>query len=179
MDMFNGPFLPIRKENILNLLSKSVATITATEISNVRHMFDSLSNMFDGFQSTHLRTSEFPSCGAYVSPEEPFVTDPGNSEKYVDGQVVLEHVPLTGQFIKLRNVLKGFLEMSGVLSTILEFVDKVNSDQSGKVENLMQASLWQDKILPLFHSKTVLPVSSTLTIMKPTRSWGVTQVCTV
>ncbi|KAK3932764.1 LOW QUALITY PROTEIN: Glutamate racemase 2 [Frankliniella fusca] len=110
-------------------------------------------------------------CGSYVPPE-PFVIGQALIEKNIEGNVVMEPTTLTGQFIPTRKVLKGFLELPGVLSTILQYMEKLESDTSGRVENILQGTLWKEKIKPKFEGKIVLPIVFKFDDYEPNKSLG-------
>ena len=151
-----GPFLSILKQNVLDVFSAHGAHAQTSK--HVSRMFDSLTDMFDGFHTTYLRLKEFQSCGAFIPPE-PFVIGQALNETTVNGETVMEPVALTGQFVPMRKVLKGFLELRGVLKSILDYIVKLEADQSNVLENIIQGDLWKEKIKPKFEGKTVLPIN--------------------
>lgn len=155
--LIQGPFLTILKKNVLDIIQNEKFKVPVKNSQNICRMFDSITNMFDGFETTYKRHKEFENCGSYIPPE-PFVIGQSLMEKYVNTNLVLEPTTLTGQFIPTRKVLKGFLELPGVLSTILQYMEKLESDTSGRVENIVQGKLWKDKIKPKFPGKIVIPV---------------------
>ncbi|KAK3932754.1 Thymine dioxygenase JBP1 [Frankliniella fusca] len=65
---------------------------------------------------------------------------------------------LTGQFVPINLLLKGFLELNGVLSQILSYMDKL-SVENYVLENVVQGDLWKKKIKPLFQGKLVIPLT--------------------
>ncbi|KAE8739230.1 hypothetical protein FOCC_FOCC015282, partial [Frankliniella occidentalis] len=155
--LIRGPFLTILKKNVLHIIQNEKFKVPVKNSQNIWRMFDSITNMFDGFGTTYKRHKEFENCGSFIPPE-PFVIGQSLMEKYVNTNLVMEPTTLTGQFIPTRKVLKGFLELPGVLSTIPKYMEKLESDTSGRVENIVQGELWRDKIKPKFPGKIVIPV---------------------
>ncbi|KAK3925135.1 RING finger containing E3 ubiquitin-protein ligase WSV222 [Frankliniella fusca] len=157
IQLLRGPFLSILKNSVLDLIQNEKFQIPVQNYQNISRMFDSITNMFDGFETTYKRLKEFQNCGSYIPPE-PFVIGQSLMEKYDSGTLVLEPTTLTGQFIPIGKVLKGFLELPGVLTTILNHMEKLESDTSGRVENLVQGTLWKETIKPKFTGKVVIPL---------------------
>jgi hypothetical protein len=131
----------------MNIFSKpNVASeVSDTEVKNVSRMFDSLMNMFDGFHTSYLRLKEYENCGAFIKPEE-FVTGTALNQVNVDGEIILKPVDLKGQFVPFRKVLKAFLELPGVLRLIMAYTEQRERDRSGRLRNIVQGKLWQEKM---------------------------------
>lgn len=160
INMLNSVFISSFKGSVMSLLTRPEVSnsVSDVEINNVSRMFDSIMNMYDGFQTSYLRSREYEKCGAYVAPEE-FVTGTALNQVSTEGRVIVEPVKLKGQFIPFHKVLKGFLELPGVLKSVFDYIDSLeNSDKRG-IENVIQGRLWKEKIKPMFPGKVVLPLS--------------------
>jgi len=119
-------------------------------------MFDSCQNMFNGFESHYLRMKQFESCGSFIKPET-YVIGTTLDEKNSGGEIVIVPTLVNGQFIPLRSVLKGFLELPNVLKTILNYM-KILENSSDLLCNIIQGKLWKETIAPKFLDKLVLPL---------------------
>jgi len=68
--------------------------------------------------------------GAYIKPQS-FNIGEALNEKIVNHEVVKKTFSLTGQFIPLRDTLKGFFALPGVLDATLEYLEN-SCEESGK-----------------------------------------------
>ncbi|KAK3929805.1 Protein translocase subunit [Frankliniella fusca] len=101
----------------------------------------------------------------------------GNNEREISNpseivdNVVINPEMLTGQFIPIDLVLKGFLEINGVLPHILSYMDLLSSEVN-ILENVVQGDLWRKKIKPMFGDKIVFPVSLNFDDYEPDNALG-------
>lgn len=130
--------------------------ISLYEMNEVTRMFDSCQNMFSGFESHYLRMKQFESCGAFIKPET-YVIGTTLDEINSGGEIAIVPVLVNGQFIPLRSVLKGFLELPNVLKIILDYM-KTLENTSDSLCNIIQGKLWKENIAPKFLDKVVLPL---------------------
>lgn len=103
--------------------------ISLYKMNEVTRMFDSCQNMLSEFESHYLRIKQFESCGAFIEPET-YVIGTTVDEKNSGGEIAIVPTLVNGQFIPLRSVLKGFLELSNALKIILDYMKTLeNSSQ--------------------------------------------------
>lgn len=156
--LLGAGFLMILKKRILNLLNtaKKQENISDYDVNEIIRMVDSCQNMFNGFDSHYLRMKEFESCKAFIKPET-YVIGTTLDERNSGGDIAIVPTLVNGQFIPLRSVLKGFLELPNVLKTILDYM-KTLENESDVLYNIIQGKLWKEKIAPKFLGKIVLPL---------------------
>lgn len=151
-------FLIILKKYVFKLLNKAKMQkeISFYEINEVTRMFDSCQNMFSEFESHYLRMKQFESCGAFIKPEI-YVIGITLNKKNFGGEIAIVPTLVNEQFIPLRSVLKGFLELPNVLKIILNY-KKTLENISGPLCNIIQSKLWKENIAPKFLDKVMLPL---------------------
>lgn len=130
--------------------------ISLHEMNELTKMFDSCQNMFNGFESQYLRMKQFESCGSFIKPET-YVIGTTLDEKNCPGEIAIVPSLVSGQFIPLRLVLKGFLELPNVLKTILDYM-KILENNLDFFCNIIQGKLWKENIAPNLLNKLVLPL---------------------
>lgn len=129
--LLGAGFLMIFKKYVFKLLDKAKMQkeIFLYKMNEVTRMFDSCQNMFSEFESHDLRIKQFESCGAFIEPET-YVIGTTVDEKNSGGEIAIVPTLVNGQFIPLRSVLKGFLELPNVLKIILDYMKTLeNSSQ--------------------------------------------------
>ncbi|KAE8747719.1 hypothetical protein FOCC_FOCC005542 [Frankliniella occidentalis] len=169
--LLGGGFLSVLKLEVVSLLNQSVAA--TDKVKNIIRKFDSCQNLFQGFETHYRRLSEFTQTGAYIAPE-PYIIGRSTNEVNDDGFVVVEPIELVGQFIPFGRVIKGFLELPGVLKSILNYMSDLDSSytESGPIENIIQGELWREKIKPKFEGKIVLPLKFNFDDYEPNKELG-------
>lgn len=95
-------------------------------------------------------------CLSYI-PSKKIVIGQRKEYKVINNISVLVNVPVTIEFISLRLVLKKSLEKEKRLKVIKHYSESINETDT-LYQNLIQGTLWQTKILPLFKNKFVLPI---------------------
>lgn len=134
-------FLMILKNYVLKLLDKArmQTEIFLYEMNEITRMFDSCQNMFSEFESHYLRMKQFESCGSFIKPET-YVIGTTLDEKNSGRDITIIPTLVHGQFIPLRSVLKGFLELPNVLKIILDYM-KILENSSDPLCNIIQGRL--------------------------------------
>lgn len=148
-----GTFLDILQDAVVKALEKS----NSDQLLNINCLFDIFRGMFDDVDSEHKRLKYFSEQTAFIEPIS-YSTGVANMQKNVKGQIVLEPVTLTGAFISPAKVLKRFLELPGVYQEICSYMESLDVE-TDTMENLIQGTLWKDKIKPMFEGKVVLPLN--------------------
>ena len=116
-------------------------SLTITEINNI---IDKFSAPFQYLNTEAKRFTHFKNCETFILPESVKL---GEVKMIVQrqGEKVLKHKDIVAQFIPLRNVLKLFFELPGVLDRTLEYLNEVQQN-SEIISNVVQCSLWKEKI---------------------------------
>jgi len=163
--LLGGGFLAMLKDKVLGLLCE--ADVSKEEKEVVAQMFESCINMYDGLETEHQRKSEFENCGAFIRPESFYIKtvldeQPSGVDTTVEQpsgvHATVTPIELTGQFIPLRKVLKGFFELPGVCEQVLSYMDELEKSDSSVISNVIQGEVWKTKIKPMFPGKIVLPL---------------------
>ncbi|KAK3926321.1 F-box protein [Frankliniella fusca] len=153
-NILSGSYVTILRQYVSKTLFAN--SVSDQDCKTVSRMFDSLENMFQGFETTYLRMKEFEACGAFIRPEHFVIGQALTEVTNSNGDVVLNPITLTGQFVPARKMLKGFLELPGVFNTIVNYMERLENDTSGKLENIIQGTLWNQNIKPKFVNKLSL-----------------------
>lgn len=140
----------------LHMLQKYVINLITKDSDKyaVNAMFDHIQGMFNPWKSEYRRLELFTEAGVYIKPQ-PFVIGHG---LVADKDGILDPTNFCGQYVPMGQTLKSYLEIPGVLQIILDYMNKLENDNSTFIENIIQGSLWREKIKPLFPNKTVLPI---------------------
>lgn len=111
----------------------------------------SLENVFQGLESDWLRRSALEKTLCYIRPIAYHIN---TDEKVLNihGNPILRRVESNGQYIPMQKVLKGFLELPGVLPSILNNIETVKNSRD--YTNIIQSLLWK-KIESNFENKIV------------------------
>lgn len=172
--LISSDFLSALQLKVKNLLQ--MTPCDASVVNEVMAMFDAISNMFQNLDTEALRLQAFKSTGAYIAPK-PFNINPTSNELEVVNEqeifddVVIQPDMLTGHFVPLDIVLKGFLEIPNVLDQILSYM-KYLSTENTVMENVTQGHLWKSVILPKFKDKIVLPLNVYFDEFEPDNTLG-------
>ncbi|XP_034236587.1 uncharacterized protein LOC117642457 [Thrips palmi] len=122
---------------------------------DIEEIFDITSNSFEGLLTESQRFTALKSCG-YLIESIPIPID--YAQDVVNNpEPDLAQLPLTGQFVPFREVLKQFFEMPNVFEKTLTNYENLLADENN-ISNIVQGSLWKDHIAPKFEGKTVLPL---------------------
>lgn len=122
--------------------------------NSVNNLLNAFIEPLQNLDTEHKRFREFTRQGTYIAPIQIVF---GDTLKRVKerGQLTLRPSPCTAQFIPLRNVLKCFFSLDGVLTEVLQFVSKCSSDVV--LTNFCQGTVWKHNIRKS-HDKVVLPL---------------------
>lgn len=120
-------------------------------ISNLSRNFDALKNMFKNFKTEYLRLRLLKNLNCFFEPAEYLMGE--RMEQKNNGMIVKRKCCL--QFMSLRVILKKFLELPDIFTTILMYMKSLSTEHV--MSNLIQGKLWQKKLQSLEH-KTVLPL---------------------
>ena len=72
--------------------------------------------------------------------------------------IIKEIVPVTAEFIPMKNVLQKVFSLPAVVSTVDKYIKKLQSENDS-IENFVQGHLWKEKVAKNFQNKTFSFVS--------------------
>ena len=93
----------------------------------------------------------------YLVPMESYIVGNRVDDKLKNTSIIKEIVPVTAEFIPMRNVLQKVFSLPGVFSTVDKYIKKLQSENDS-IENFVQGRLWKDKVAKNFQNKTVFPL---------------------
>lgn len=172
--LYADPTLPrsyvqIMVDEIRLLVSKIIVVVKPTIVSamqkdNIEHMvivkvvnmFDIIDSCFDTFVSEYLRIKHLKDQGCLLEPVR-YTIGYGMRDRKKHGQMVKEIVPMTGEFIPLRKLLKMFFSLPGVFDECYSYMGKLEKE-TNVLSNFVQGSLWRNKKLLHYKDKIVFPL---------------------
>lgn len=125
------------------------------DVRHLNEMFSALKNMFFGLETEYLRVKALEGNKCYISPIS-YIIGPGEKMRNLDGHAILTPSDLRGQHISVRQVLKTFFQLPGVLEATLNNINSLKN--SNKFTNIIQSPLWRKLENTHFQGKTVLPL---------------------
>lgn len=142
--------------DFVSAIFSSVRTIIQVNDPEAEQVLDVASDLFAGLKTETQRFSALENSGYYFPPINiniDYAQDVVNNH-----EPELLQVPLVGQFVSLKTVLKQFFELPMVLDKTLANYEELMS-QEGVISNVVQGTLWKNFILPKFPGKVVLPIN--------------------
>ncbi|KAK3931672.1 Digeranylgeranylglycerophospholipid reductase [Frankliniella fusca] len=137
-------------------LSASAENIDFVETSPL-NSFKEILSVLNEFRTEYRRLQIMQKTGNFIKPR-PYTVGSEVKEKRVDGRIVKELIPLTGQFVPIRKVLECFFSMPGVFEEVMDYVNKLENETFGILEHFIHGSLWKFKVTKFFPGKLVLPL---------------------
>lgn len=153
IDFIRSTYLPSLKNDIIEILKKE--NITADSLEDIKVCFTKHSNVFDSL-STEFKRFNLLKRKGYTEPDELLIGD-CLTEKLVGNKIKLVPEFLTGIYVPLQKSLKCFLEIPGIFSGILEYMQELSAE-SNIITNIIQGSLWLNKYSSKFNQEIVLPL---------------------
>uniref|UniRef100_A0A6V7J6D5 Uncharacterized protein n=1 Tax=Bracon brevicornis TaxID=1563983 RepID=A0A6V7J6D5_9HYME len=153
--LLNGLFQTV-KNNVQLVLQTLIKD--QNQIEGVLAIMTQYQQMYRGLETDHLRVKELKKSGALISSVE-YIIGQGYRTKERKGALVVTPTDRCIRFVPMRDVLQAFLEMPGVLNRILGYCHQLQANTTPVIENILQAQLWKEKILPLFQGREVLPLT--------------------
>lgn len=101
------------------------------------------------------RLNHFKALGSYVEPKS-IVIGQRLDKVTVKNTPRIQPVECKEHFIPLRDVLKQFLSLDGLLLEILQYMDKLNGDNV-VITNFIQGSFWKNRMINNAH-RIVMPL---------------------
>lgn len=148
--------------NFISLLKPAISFICNKAdsmeniISNIFGLFDTVPKLFTNFNSEYNRMKSLQATNNFIKPQ-PYIVGNVVSEKRVDGRIIKDIVPIYGQFLPLRTILKTFFSLLGVFDIVYNYMVNV-MDETAVLSNFVQGKLWRKKKADYFSDKIVFPL---------------------
>lgn len=149
-DLLSAPMV-IFKEFLLEDIC-SFSSVTQESKSAIGNYFEEFEHLFRGLNSEYLRFKYLEKIECYIPPTQYMVGE--SFEKTPSSDVGSKKY--TAEYISLGKVLKNFFSLPNVLSTTLEYMEKLNLQKN--ICNLIQTEFWKDKLSNYKETDTVLPL---------------------
>lgn len=146
-------YLPSLKSDILNALQNE--NLSNRSIVNLDSVFYDHSKLFDKVNSESNRFNLLKRTG-FRNPEMINIGD-SLQPTLIDNEYLMRFQPVYAIWIPLRDTLKSFLQVPGMLANIRQYVEKLATEGSEVISNITQGALWQREYCPKFGSDIVLP----------------------
>ena len=135
------------------LESKNIDPTVIKEISDTLSI---LKSPFKDLSTEYLRLKFLKSKQYYVEPEN-LKIDTDLFARNVNNKIILESDHVIGTFIPLRKVLKAFLELPNVLSSVTNFLQ--SPTPQGIISDFIHGSHWQTKKRHFGDKRVVIPLT--------------------
>lgn len=152
-DFASSGFLDINKHKTISLLTDH--NVPNEEVHDLNEMFSSMQNSFLGLKTESQRVRALENSDCFVHPKK-FHVGVREVIKRVNGEQVRTPVELTGQYISIKQVLKKFFELPGVLDATLNNIQMLRG--SNTFTNIVQSPIWRNIERTHFQNKLVLPL---------------------
>lgn len=112
-------------------------------------------NFYNSLTTEYRIFKEFVKEKMFIMPQAIVV---GEQEDYrrKNGVKKIVHIPITAQFIPIKDVLKLFFELPGVYQETSDYVNELSCD-SPVVSNFVQSKLWKNCQQP-FVDREIYPI---------------------
>lgn len=145
----------------IHLLKESIDCMTPSNQSheNVSSFFTSFTNIFDLYPSEYTQMKFMREEGHFTEPES-YTIGERNDYKEENGVQVSVAVPMTAQFIPLRQTLESFFNLKNVLPETLFYMNELfeAGNNSDIVSNFIQGSYWRDLVQTYYQNEVVVPL---------------------
>lgn len=148
-------------EDVSGLIENILTTIKPhlnTQEDQLNKIKDAVMKPFQTTLSTEYRRLRvIENTQKYIKPRDYVVGDRLDNILH-EGRIIQDRTTVTAKFIPMREVLKEFISMPGVLEKIDEYLKYLEAEkEKGIYSNFVQCELWQEK-LKTFGDKFVLPL---------------------
>lgn len=141
----------------------SLAPIVQNFVTSTGDSGSSLSNSIESLMTSPLATlsterkrlNHFKALGSYVEPI-PIVIGQRLEKAKVKNILRIQPVECKEHFIPLRDVLKQFLSLEGLLVEILQYMDQLNGENV-VITNFIQGTFWRNRMINNAH-RIVIPL---------------------
>lgn len=151
-----------------DLLNNISTLVTLTIMHNLKNMsvnenvvfmieegLNILKEPLKNLETEYQRLKKFKSTGYYVQARD-YVVGSRFDERLIESQVRKETCDVKAKFIPMREVLQQFLSLSGVLETILNYMESLQKEKE-LLSNFIQGEIWQNK-MQFYKDKIVIPL---------------------
>lgn len=140
------------KDCITKIFDKYVDSILPKDKNLCLSMFANFNNVFETLDTEYKIFKHLGERGLFIKPVEITI---GQRLEQVGSRTIQKDVKI--QYIPPAKTLKGFFELSNVYSQTIDYMQKLNHDNSDVISNVMQSVYWNEKISK-FSSNLVLPL---------------------
>ena len=120
-------------------------------------LYTVLKPLKNDFSSEHRRIKAFEATGCFIKSRD-FVIGDKLTNVVVGDRIVQDRAEVTAQFVPVRDVLKQFFQLDGVLSNTLKYMKYLQLEkEAGIISNFVQGEIWSEKIKK-FENKLVFPL---------------------
>lgn len=124
--------------------------------SNIFDLLDTVLKLFTNFNSEYKRMKALQATDHYIKPQ-PYIVGNIVGEKRVDGRIIKDILPVYGQFLPLRKILKAFFSLPGVFDIVYNYMVNL-MEETDVFSNFVQGKLWRKKKTDYFSDKIVFPL---------------------
>lgn len=147
--------------DLLHLLQLEISIVLQNCLPIVKNeivfLVNSLKGIFKDLGTEYLRLKYFRRSSAYILPK-PYIIGSNTINKKKQNLVTLDVKRFEGCFIPMRQVLKCFFEVPGVLQIVRNYRNTIlESRTPDTFSHFMQGELWQNRMVN-FPEKMVLPI---------------------
>lgn len=152
-DFISNVYIPSLKNDVLEVLKNE--NISDTSFKKIEQCFQKHSTVFDNV-STECKRFKILKTKGFIDYEECVIGKPF-TEKLVGNEMLMVQECIYGIHVPLRKSLKLFLEIPGLFTQILEYMQLLFKE-SYVITNIIQADLWLKKYSEKVVGTIVLPL---------------------
>ncbi|XP_043279805.1 uncharacterized protein [Venturia canescens] len=108
------------------------------------------------FDSERRRLNEFKKANTFIEPEQVVIGERQEFQKKKN-VIIYKHIPVSIEFISMRNVLKSFFELPYNFTHTIQYIKRLEDSANWGTSNFIQGSLWKEQ-KSKFIGKIVFPL---------------------
>lgn len=147
-------------------------SIDRTSVGVILKMLDSIEDPFTEFSSEYKRIKFFRQQGTYIDPIAYYI---GNriDTVVVNCQTILKPVEVFAICIPMRQTLKLFFQIDGMLEATLNYIEKLKNEPADYVSNIINSVYWKTKLdrLNFTNDQLVFPIFFLMMTSSQTTLW--------
>lgn len=122
--------------------------VDSTSVVTILEMLDLMESPFVEFSSEYKRIKFFKDTGTYFDPVAYYI---GNriDTVVVNFQTILKPVEVFAISIPMRQTLKLFFQISGMLEETLNYIEQLKNEPADHVSNIINSVYWKTKLAAL------------------------------
>lgn len=119
--------------------------IDGNSVNSILQMLDSLEDPFDEFSTEYKRLKFFKEQGTFIDPTVYYI---GNRIEtvVVNCQSILKPVEVFAMCIPMRQTLKLFFQIDGMLEKTLSYIEKLKNEPDDYISNIINSVYWKTKL---------------------------------